>query len=217
MVFILSIISRIEKCLPLFFKVLIFGECLRIELAGQSKYRFKAVKLNRIVPREDSLAILIPDSTPEIIVKYAQTDEQALLAKVRYNRLIDIFLGISAYSLQSHMRTTVAGMGQIEIDEIYVGVNKFGTQFVVPVQAKGGNDKLGSVQCKQDIACCHAKFPDALCRSVAVQFMADGAIAMFELSLLGDELKVAEERHYRLVSADSISSEELAKYRLLER
>src|SRR5271157_4057421 len=38
--------------------------------------------------------------------QYKFTDEQALLAKVRYTRLIDTFLGITAYSLQNHLRTT---------------------------------------------------------------------------------------------------------------
>ncbi|MDZ4314602.1 MAG: hypothetical protein U0989_07535 [Azonexus sp.] len=67
-----------------------------IEGSGQALYRFKQVKLNRIEPRDELLTIKIPDSTPEIIGAYALTDEQALLAKVRYNRLIDIFLGITA-------------------------------------------------------------------------------------------------------------------------
>ena len=65
--------------------------------------------------RDDIAAIKIPDATPEIIAAYALgDDEQALLAKVRYNRLIDIFLGLTTYSLQNHLRTYVAGMGQIE-------------------------------------------------------------------------------------------------------
>lgn len=50
------------------------------------------------------------------------SDEQALLAKVRYSRLVDIFLGIAAYSLQNHLRTSVVGIGQIEMDELYVGI-----------------------------------------------------------------------------------------------
>ena len=65
-----------------------------IEGAGRAKYRFKLVKLNRIVPNPDLLTIKIPDSTPEIVAQYALSDEQALLAKIRYNRLIDIFLGM---------------------------------------------------------------------------------------------------------------------------
>ena len=45
-------------------------------------------------------------------------DGPALLAKVRYNRLVDIFIGITCYSLQNHLRTTVRSIGQVEIDEI---------------------------------------------------------------------------------------------------
>lgn len=67
-----------------------------IELAGRGKYRFRLAALNRIVPRENLIEIKVPDATPQIIGKYALTDEQALPAKVRYNRLIDIFLGITA-------------------------------------------------------------------------------------------------------------------------
>ena len=81
---------------------------------GTGLYQFKIVGLNRIVPRENLAAIKIPDATPEIIGAYTLGDEQALLAKLRYNRLIDIFLGITAYSLQNHLRTSVAGIGQVD-------------------------------------------------------------------------------------------------------
>jgi hypothetical protein len=70
-----------------------------IDGAGRAKYRFSLVPLNRIRPNLAQQAIKIPDATPEIIGAYSLTDEQALLAKVRYNRLIDIFLGVTAYSL----------------------------------------------------------------------------------------------------------------------
>jgi hypothetical protein len=183
-----------------------------IEPAGRSRYRFKLAKVSRIVPNAELLAIKIPDATPEIITANALNDEQALLAKVRYNRLIDIFLGITTYSLQSHLRTTVPNIGQMEIDEVYVGVNRNGQQFVVPVQAKGGNDKLGIIQTAQDVACCRIKFSSLTCRPVSAQFMADDVIALFELAMRGDEIKIAEERHYQLVPADSIQIEDLKSY-----
>jgi hypothetical protein len=85
-----------------------------IEGTGRARYRFIQVKLNRIVPRDELITIKIPDATPEIITAYALSDEQSLLAKVRYNRLIDIFLGVTAFSLQNHLRTTVKSIGQIE-------------------------------------------------------------------------------------------------------
>ena len=180
--------------------------------AGRAKYEFKLGRINRILPRCDLIKIKVPDATPEIVLRHSLSDEQALLTKVRYNRLIDVFLGIAAYSMQNHLRTTVANMGQIEIDELYVGLNRNGAQYIVPVQAKGRKDQLGVIQTKQDIACCEARFPDLLCRPISVQFLDDDAIAMFELGLEDDEVRVLEERHYRLVPADQITSSELQHY-----
>jgi len=185
-----------------------------IQGVGRSKYQFKQVTLNRIVPREELVTIKVPDATPEIIGAYALGDEQALLAKVRYNRLVDIFLGITAYSLQNHLRTTVKGIGQIEIDEIYVGIDRNGRQFVVPVQAKGGNDKHGVVQTQQDIACCRQKFKSLICRPLSAQFMSNGRIAMFELTVEEDEVKIVDEKHYQLVPANNISDEDLLNYKV---
>jgi len=188
------------------------GKEWTIELAGRGRYRFRLGTVNRIVPRPDLFAIKIPDATPEIIASYALSDEQALLAKVRYNRLIDIFLGITTYSLQNHLRTTVKEIGQIEIDEVYVGVNRSGQQFVIPVQAKGGSDQLAVTQTRQDIACCLEKFPRLTCRPVSAQFMSDEVIAMFELTVIGGEVKILEEKHYRLVPADQIEDADLKTY-----
>ena len=183
-----------------------------IEGAGRARYRFKQVRLNRIVPREELLTIKVPDATPEIIAAYALSDEQSLLAKVRYNRLVDVFLGITAFSLQNHLRTTVKAVGQIEIDEIYVGIDRHGRQFVVPVQAKGGSDKHGVVQTQQDVMCCAEKFPNLICRAVSAQFMSEQRIAMFELTVRDGEIRVVEERHYQLVPAASISPDDLRQY-----
>jgi hypothetical protein len=185
-----------------------------IEGTGRARYRFLQVKLNRIVPRDELITIKIPDATPEIITAYALSDEQSLLAKVRYNRLVDIFLGITAFSLQNHLRTTVKSIGQIEIDEIYVGVDRNGRQFIIPVQAKGGNDRHAVVQTQQDITYCVEKFPNLICRAVSAQFMSEDRIAMFELVLQDNEIRVSEEKHYRLVPSSAISREDLRNYSL---
>ena len=183
-----------------------------IEGAGRSKYVFKLVRINRIVPNQELVAVKIPDSTPEIVNAYALSDEQALLAVLRYNRLIDIFLGLAAYSLQNHLRTTVSSIGQVEIDEIYVAVDRHGRQFVLPVQAKGGSDQLSVVQTKQDIACCAEKYPNLICRAISAQFMEDDLIALFELMVVNDDVKVVEERHYRLAPFDQIDESDLRSY-----
>lgn len=184
-----------------------------IELSGRSRYRFSLVKINRIYPREDLVTIDIPDATPELIRAYALDDEQALLAIVRYNRLIDTFLGLTTYSLQNHLRTTVKGIGQIEIDELYIGLDKHGCHYVIPVQAKGGKDQIGIVQTTQDIRFVEQKFPGMRCKAIAAQFMEDGVVALFEIVLRDNEIKVAEERHYRLIPASELDQNAIRDYR----
>jgi hypothetical protein len=184
-----------------------------IEGAGRSAYRFRLVRINRIVPRAELVRIGIPDATPELIRAYALDDEQALLAIVRYNRLIDTFLGLTTYSLQNHLRTTVKGIGQIEIDELYIGLDKRGCHYVIPVQAKGGKDQIGIVQTTQDIRFVEQKFPGLRARAVAAQFMDGEVVALFELALVDDEVRVVEERHYRLVPARDLDRAAIRAYR----
>ncbi len=188
------------------------GQEWAILLAGRGRYRMQLRKIVRIVPSPGRYQIKIPDATPEIIARYALADEQALLAKVRYNCLIDIFLRVAAYSLQNHLRTTVPDLGQIETDEVYVALRNTGEQFIVPVQAKGGTDRIGIGQVEQDLALCRHAFPDLPPRPVAVQFNEDEegeAIVMFELVRENDEIRVIDEKHYRRVPADTITTQDL--------
>ncbi|HEX5151732.1 MAG TPA: hypothetical protein VFW07_09795 [Parafilimonas sp.] len=91
-----------------------------IRPAGRSSYKIVLAKQTNFKPTEHLAETKILDATPGIISKYAMSDEQALLAKVRYSRLIDIFTGLTCYSLQNHLRTTVPEMGQVETDDIYI-------------------------------------------------------------------------------------------------
>lgn len=183
--------------------------------AGDAKYRFRLNKLTHIVPAKGLMVRKIPDATPEIIAKYALNDEQALLAKIRYNRLIDIFLGLTAYSLQNHLRTKITNYGQIEIDELYTGVDATGSQFVIPVQAKRGKDLLGVIQTIQDVVFCQSesKYNQCIARTVSAQLLDTNTISLFETMFDGDEVSIKQERHYRLVPAAEISSAELKTYR----
>jgi hypothetical protein len=112
-----------------------------IEGAGDGVYKVVLKQSGQILAGTNRAVIKVPDSTPSIISKYALSDEQALLAKLRYNRLVDIFLRLTCYSLQNHLRTKVKGIGQIEVDELYLGIDRGGSHHVIPVQAKGDETK----------------------------------------------------------------------------
>lgn len=181
--------------------------------AGKGQYKLVAVPNQvRVLPREGLITTKVPDSTPEIIRATALGDEQALLALVRYNRLLDIFLGLTTYSLQNHLRTTVKGVGQVEVDEVYVGLDRFGVQYILPVQAKGGTDEIGLTQIEQDLGVCGEKWPHMVARAIAVQFMDNDKIAMFELGLQDFQVAVIREAHYRLVPYAEITDEDRELY-----
>lgn len=189
------------------------GKIWIIRPVGKSRYRFVLVQDRPLGPNPNMIAIKVPDATPGIVARYSLSDEQALLAKVRYNRLVDTFLGITCYSLQNHLRTTVPNMGQVETDEIYAGVDKKGVQYVIPVQAKGKTDKLSVVQIEQDYGVCAHKFPSLVCRPVGTQFTHDDVIVLFEFEQDENGVGILSEKHYRLVPPDEVTDDDLAKYR----
>lgn len=184
-----------------------------IRPAGRARYKFVLATKSAIVPSKILAETKIPDATPGVISKYKLNDEQALLAKLRYNRLIDIFTGLTCYSLQNHLRTTVPNMGQVETDEIYIGIDKRGAHYVIPVQAKGGSDRIGIVQIEQDLAVCETKFPGLICRLIAAQFMEEDIIALFECERTEEGIRISVEKHYRLVEPENLTAEELESYR----
>ena len=115
-----------------------------------------------------------------------------------------MFMQVMAYTQQNRLPNVPNNRKM----EIYVGVNNTGQQFAIPVQAKGGNDQIGIVQVAQDLALCRKAFPLLTPRPVAVQFVPDivgNKIVMFELVQIDDEVKVIDEKHYRLVPAGDIT------------
>lgn len=191
---------------------------------GRGKYRFVLARFSIIEPQFRP-AIKIPDATPQIVSRYALGDEQAVLARVRYNRLVDIFLSVTAAPLQSHLRATVEAFNksQIETDELYVAVDLGGAQYIVPIQAKGSDENIGAVQAIQDIYCCREKFSGLICRAIAAKTVEiekgeDGAdiytIAIMELAITGNyDVWIPRQERYKLVPASMISAEELEEYR----
>ncbi len=189
------------------------GKTWIIRPTGQAKYRFALVPDNPLVPNPNMAETKVPDATPGIVKKYAFDDEQGLLARLRYNRLVDIFTGVTCYSLQNHLRTTVPNMGQVETDEIYVGLDKKGAHYVFPIQAKGGTDRLNVVQIEQDFAICANKFPSLICRPIGAQFIEGGVIVLFEFEQTDDGVRVSSEKQYKLVAPAEVSGADLDNYR----
>ena len=188
---------------------------------GNAIYVLRAVPFNLIKPRTGLRVIRLPDATPGVIARYAMSDEQALLAKLRYNRLLDVFTGIACYHLQSHLRTSIVvksaidgklSQSQVETDDLYVGLNEHGAHYVLPVQAKGRTDTLSVIQIWQDFRVAEQKFRNLKARPIAAQFMDDDTIALFEFDESNDQITIAREHHYALVPSNQLTDEELRSY-----
>lgn len=177
---------------------------------GSANYCFRLSNIVNILPNPAQEVISLPDNTPEVISYYQLSDEQSLLCKIRYNRIIDTFLGIVTYSMQNHLRTQVKGVGQIEIDEIYIGVNKMGQHFILPVEAKVGRDRIGAVQLMQDIKYCEQNFPDLICIPIGVHKMDDDVLCIFRLKIEDEQVRIVDEKHYRLVHSKDINADDVA-------
>ena len=194
---------------------------------GRGKYRFHAAARTFLVPDESLEPTLIPDATPQILNRYDPGDEQAVLARILYSRLIDIFLGVAAYRLQSHLRTTTKHFNdsQIEIDEVYVGTEQSGAHFLIPVQVKGlaAKERISCVQLICDSYWCAEVFPNAVARVLAAKIVRKETVGRTKdvMTIALIEAKIdhkynvtkAHERHFKLVPSLLLSDTQIKRYR----
>lgn len=175
----------------------------------KGKGRFAFIKMDRspFIEIQQGLApIEILNALPEIVEKYTANDEQGVLSSIRYNRLVDIFTEITCFHLQSHIRTTIEGEGQIEVDDLYVGIDQEGKEFVLPIEAKSSEDrdKLGWVQISNLVKFSKQFFPSLTCRPLAVKPINKETIYMleFEAKIDFEEVGIKDIKLYKLIRKD---------------
>ena len=169
-------------------------------MGNESKSRAMYLK-----PYPMRLATRLYDDTPQVVLRNVVGPRQRMLAQIRYNRLLDRFLGMPAYSLG--FWSGRVGKELIEIDDVYVAVNRSGRQFVVPVQARVGDNRQGKVHAARDIDWCKKKMPQSICWPILAQFVTSSRIAFLSLCVYEGEIKVVEERHYELVPCQFMDPE----------
>jgi hypothetical protein len=196
------------------------GKMWMIVGKGDAQYEFRLITTPNLSPDPGWYCTKLHDATPEIVRRFKLGDEQAVLARIRYNRLVDLFCKCVAYSLQNHLRTKVEGVGQIEIDELYVGVNRQGEHFIIPVQVKKERDRLGVSQLLQDLEYCQRTHPKMSARALGAQLFTikEGdrtlekiVIFEFECKDTGDDVLIRKlsERHFLLLPHSEITTADL--------
>jgi hypothetical protein len=193
---------RARRTLPA--KILATGHWA-IEPAGRGAYAFRLLRNSPHfeIPLADYAPVNIYNAIPEVVEGLLRHDEQSLLTRVLYNRLVDIFTGLTCFHIQNHYRSFVTGMGEVELDALYVGVDKTGTLFVLPVEAKSQaeSEMLGRIQVSQMAKLVRQDFAQLHRRVLAVKALADGTIAMVEFDdhEEPDEIGIVSVSRFRLI------------------
>ena len=180
-----------------------------IEPAGRGVYGFRSLHNppQFEVPFGDYAPVDIYNSIPEVVEGLLRQDEQSLLTRVLYNRLVDIFTGLTCFHIQNHYRSYIDSMGEVELDALYVGVDKTGKLFVLPIEAKSRaeSEMIGRIQVSQMAKLVRQDFAELRRRVLAVKALADGTIAMVEFDdhEEPDELSIISVGRFRLIRRGS--------------
>jgi hypothetical protein len=156
---------------------------------GRGKYRLEK-GANIIVNVEDEPEVnetiditplpvrrLLPEDISEI-------DEQGLLTIVSYCKLLDHFTGLTVYRLRNHVRKSVKGVGQAEVDAVDVGValSEEEDPIVFPIEAKAREDAVNKVQIAAQVQFARQYFPAYEIRPLAIKIDDRGLVHFIEFT-----------------------------------
>ncbi len=176
------------------------GEEWVIRSIGRGKYEFELTTIGSFYANPLLSDEEIVDETPPIMKRFAVSDQQLLLATIRFNKLISRFTDTPSELLGGHFRSMIKGTGQVTTDEIYVGENGDAV-YCFPVQARGHKEALSVVQIEQDMKMCADRFPNTTCRPIGAQWLNQDTVALLEFTVQENGIRLKNEKHYRLASA----------------
>ncbi|HMO45641.1 MAG TPA: hypothetical protein PKB14_06375 [Rubrivivax sp.] len=156
---------------------------------GRGQYQFERAATTIIDPPETVPTQAI-DHTPMPVRRLlpptvAEMDEQAVLSVVAYCQLLDHFTGMRIYRLRSHVRKSVPGVGQAELDAIDVGIaaSEDDIPVVFPIEAKATADALNRVQVFNMVMYARHYFPGLTVRPLAVKVTPDSRVHLMEFNV----------------------------------
>lgn len=178
---------------------------------GRGKYRLEKGD-DVIVDVEDHPKLVDAIDTTPLPVRrllpedLAEIDEQGLLTIVSYCKLLDHFTGLTVYRLRNHVRKSVTGVGQAEVDAVDVGVALSDEEepVIFPIEAKAREDAVNKVQIATQVQFARQYFPSCVIRPLAIKVDHQGRIHFIEFSndTEPDSLEIVNRATYRLGLSD---------------
>ena len=182
-----------------------------LRAVGRGRYQFEKassgiieVPVNQLTPAIDQTPMPVRRLLPESI---AEMDEQALLSVVGYCMLLDHFTGMKIYWLRSHVRKSVPGIGQAELDAIDVGIASSDDDVPVmfPIEAKAVSDELNRVQIYNMIGYAAHYFPGLKVRPLAIKVDYQSAVDIMEFNVAArpGDLRIIRSASYAINTSEA--------------
>ena len=182
-----------------------------LRAVGRGRYQFEKAASGIIDTPVNELTTAI-DQTPMPVRRLlpetmAEMDEQALLSVVGYCNLLDHFSGMKIYRLRSHVRKSVPGVGQAELDAIDVGIasGEDEVPVIFPIEAKAVSDELNRVQIFNMIQYAAHYYPGLKVRPLALKVDYQSAVHLMEFNVAtrpGD-LRIVRSASYSINTSDA--------------
>ena len=178
-----------------------------LEIRGRGIYALTFAESTLITYPERGEIVDVHDRTPYAVRRlladdFGKTDEQGLLNVLRYNDLFSHFLRIQAFHLKGHVRRSVPGLGQVEVDDVHVALSGGldDPLIIVPVEAKAKDDPINRVQIAMQVRYANHEFPGVVVRPLTVKLFEDGLVLFMEFnpSTTPADLKIVKSGYYRI-------------------
>lgn len=182
-----------------------------LRAVGRGRYQFEKassgiieVPVNALVAAIDQTPMPVRRLLPETM---AEMDEQALLSVVGYCKLLDHFTGMKIYRLRSHVRKSVPGIGQAELDAIDVGIasGEDDLPVIFPIEAEAVSDELNRVQVFNMIQYAAHYYPRMTVRPLALKVDYQSAVHFMEFNVASrpGDLRIVRSASYVINTSDA--------------
>jgi hypothetical protein len=178
---------------------------------GRGQYSFEKATSTIFEP-EVTEAVTVIDTTPLPVRRLlpetlAEMDEQAILTVASYCCVLDHLTGMKIYRLRSHVRKSVPGIGQAELDAIDVGIANSDDDIpvVFPIEAKALADALNRVQIFNMVRYARHYFPGMTVRPLAIKVDEASVLHVMEFNgpAKASELKILKSASYLIETSEA--------------
>jgi hypothetical protein len=178
---------------------------------GRGQYSFEKATSTIFEP-EVTEAVTVIDTTPLPVRRLlpetlAEMDEQAILTVASYCCVLDHLTGMKIYRLRSHVRKSVPGIGQAELDAIDVGIANSDDDIpvVFPIEAKALADALNRVQIFNMVQYARHYFPGMTVRPLAIKVDEASVLHVMEFNgpAKASELKILKSASYLIETSEA--------------